>query len=93
MENYIRKEVKNTKSERMVKIIGMILLLSSLLSLVAGIFIDLNYAKSTEVTGNVILDIIRQPSVEMGFLDYAEAIAFSYSIISMIVGFVFVFRA
>ena len=92
MENYIRKEVKNTKSERMVKIIGMILLLSSLLSLVAGIFIDLNYAKSTEVAGNVILDIIRQPSVEMGFFDYAEAIAFSYSIISMIVGFVFVFR-
>jgi len=76
----------------MVKLLGVLLIVSSLLSLVAGTFIDFKYGSTTKVTGNVISNIITQSPVSVNFLDYLEGIAFSYSIISFIMGFVFLFR-
>ena len=76
----------------MVKLLGVLLIVSSLLSLVAGTFIDLKYGSTTKITGNVISNIMTQPSVPVNFFDYVEGIAFSYSIISLIIGFVFLFR-
>ena len=73
----------------MSKIIGIILILSGLISLFAGIFIDSRYTQDIGVTGNFVLNIIKQPQAEMNLFDYAEAIALSYSAISMIIGFVF----
>jgi len=76
----------------MVKLIGMLLIVSSLLSLVAGTFIDLEYGSSTKVTGNVVSNILTQPQISLGFYDYLEGIVFSYSIVSLIIGTVFLFR-
>lgn len=76
----------------MVKLIGMLLILSSLLSLTAATWIDLEYGSSSQITGNVISNILSQPKVSIGYIDYAEAIAFSYSIVSFIMGVVFLTR-
>ena len=76
----------------MVKLIGLLLILSSLLSLVAVAFIDWKYGNTAQITGNVISNIVTQPPIALNFFDYFEAIAFSYSIVSSIMGFVFLFR-
>ncbi len=76
----------------MVKIIGVILLLSSLLSLVAGSYIDLNYGRNTAITGNVISNILTQPLVELNAFDYMAGAAYSFSIISLIMGIMFLAR-
>ncbi|MBI3027077.1 hypothetical protein HYY70_03100 [Candidatus Woesearchaeota archaeon] len=76
----------------MVKMIGMLLIASSLLLMIATTFIDLNYRSNEHITGNVISTILEQPDVHAGFFDYAEGIALSYSIISLIMGIVFLFR-
>ena len=76
----------------MVKMIGMLLIMSSLLLLIATAIIDLNHRNNAQITGNVISTILIQPPATMGFLDYAEAIAFSSSIISLIMGIIFLFR-
>ncbi len=76
----------------MVKLIGMILIASSLLSLIAGTFLGSIHGSPAQITGNAISNIINQPKVALGFFDYLEAIALSYSIISFIIGVVFLFR-
>ena len=76
----------------MVKMIGLLLIVSSLLSLVAGTFIDLKYGSTTKVTGNAISNIFAQPHVQANFFDYLEGIIFSYSVVSSMMGFVFLFR-
>jgi len=76
----------------MVKLIGALLILSSLLSLTAGAFIGWKYGSATQISGNAILNIVEQPHVALNFFDYFEAIAFSYSIVSFMMGFVFLFR-
>ena len=76
----------------MVKLIGLLLIASSLLSLAAGTFIDLKYNNSAKVTGNVVSDIIAQAPVSLNFFDYLEGLSFSYSIISLVIGVVFLFR-
>ena len=76
----------------MVKIIGMLLIASSIFALFAGIFIDLKDGNSAQVTGSVISNIINQPKIDVNFIDYLEAAAFSYSVISLIMGFAFLFR-
>ena len=76
----------------MVKLIGMLLILSSLLSLAAGAFIEWEYGSTTQITGNAVSNIINQPHIELKFADYFEAIAFSYSIVSFMMGFIFLFR-
>lgn len=76
----------------MVKLIGVLLIVTSLLSLAAGTFIDLKYNNSAKVTGNVVSDIITQAPVSLNFFDYLEGISLSYSIISFMIGIVFLFR-
>ena len=76
----------------MVKLIGVLLIVSSLLSLIGAAFIDLEFGSNTRVTGNVITNILTQPPVSIGFFDYIEAVAFSYSIVSFAMGLVFLFR-
>lgn len=76
----------------MVKLIGLILIMSSILALVAGAYIDLNYASSTKITGNVVASVLTQPLVSMSMYDYLAGFVFSYAIVSFIVGFVFLFR-
>lgn len=76
----------------MVKIIGLLLIVSSLLSLFGGFYIGSEYGSSTQITGNVVSNILMQPKIELGFFDYFEAVAFSYSIASFIMGFIFLFR-
>lgn len=76
----------------MVKLIGVLLIVSSLLSLIAGAFIDLKYDTSEPITGNVVLNILTQPEVDIGLFDYLVAAAFAYSILSLIMGVMFLFR-
>jgi len=72
--------------------IGILLIASSILSMLAGALIDARYSSSAPVTGNVISNILSQPDVELGFGDYAAGVAVSYSIISLIIGVVFLAR-
>lgn len=76
----------------MVRMLGMILIASSLLSLIAGTLIGAEHGGSAEFTGNIVLGILTQPEVGIGFFGYLEAVAFSYSIISLIMGIVFLVR-
>ena len=73
----------------MVKLIGVFLIVSSVVSLMLGSIIGINYGTGTQLTGNMISNIVEQPLVHLGFYDYLEAIIFSYSIISLIIGMVF----
>ena len=86
--SYLNKFDRLTK---MVKLIGLILLVSSLLSLITGVFIDLRYSSSAQVTGNVVSNILMQPKISLSFYDYLEGTVFSYSIVSLIIGTVFLF--
>ncbi|MDP3765611.1 MAG: hypothetical protein Q8R04_03795 [Nanoarchaeota archaeon] len=76
----------------MVKIIGLILILSGVISLIIGTLIDLEHDSTSQPTGNVVLNILTQPYVPVSFFDYLEAITFSYSIISFMMGAVFLLR-
>jgi len=74
----------------MVRIIGVLLIISSVLVLLAGSIIGAH--DSQQVTGSVIISIIEQPQINMDFLDYVEAIALSYSIVSFLMGLMFLIR-
>lgn len=76
----------------MVKLIGVLLIVSSLISLIAGAYVDINYGSRSQVTGNVVLNIMTQPAVPMWGYDYIAGIAFAYSIASLIIGLIFLFR-
>ena len=76
----------------MVKLIGIFLILTSVVTLLASAFIHMTYSDDVQVTGNVISNIIQQPYVELGFSDYLQGIMLSYSAISLIVGLVFLVR-
>ena len=76
----------------MVKLIGIFLILTSVITLLASAFIHMTYNDDVQVTGNVISNIIQQPYVELGFSDYLQGIMLSYSAISLIVGLVFLVR-
>lgn len=76
----------------MVKLIGVLLIASGLLSLIAGAFIELNHDPPTQITGNVISNILVQQPIAISFADYLAGFAFSYSIASLIMGIVFLFR-
>lgn len=76
----------------MVKIIGILLILSSLLALATGALIDFKYGRDMQITGNIVSDIITHSDVNLSFRDYASAIAFSYSIFSLIMGIIFLVR-
>ena len=76
----------------MLKLLGLLLIASSVLSLIAGAAMGLKLGSANQLSGNVVTNIITQPKVDMGLFDYVEAIVFSYSIISMIMGIMFLFR-
>jgi len=76
----------------MAKLIGLILVLSSLISLVAGTVIDIRYSSPAPITGSVISNIVSQPEINLSFVEYVEAAMFSYSITSLIMGLMFIFR-
>lgn len=76
----------------MVKLIGILLIASGILSLMAGAFVDLKFGSNPELTGNVVSNLISQPKVHLGFYDYFEAVTLSYSIASLVMGLVFLFR-
>lgn len=76
----------------MVKLIGILLIVSSLLSFIGGVYIDFKYGSNLQITGNFVLNILTQPKIELGFFDYVEGVVFSYSIFSFIMGIVFLFR-
>lgn len=76
----------------MVKMIGVLLIVSSLLALMAGAFIDSKYGQNAQITGDVVSNIISHPDAGLGLSDYASGIAFSYSIFSLIMGIVFLTR-
>lgn len=76
----------------MVKLIGVLLIVSSVLALVAGSYINAAHGSGAEITGNVITNIIAQPEVENNSFDYIAATALSYSIISLMMGVMFLFR-
>lgn len=76
----------------MTKLIGVILIVSSILCIIVGAFIDINYGSHIKVTGNVVENIITQPSIPMWRYDYLSGIAISYAIISFIAGVMFLFR-
>lgn len=76
----------------MIKSLGIVLVLSSIISLIAAGMMDSRNVSDAQITGNVISDIIMQPSVKMSAFNYLEGAAFSYSIVSLIMGVVFLFR-
>lgn len=76
----------------MVKIIGILLIVGSLFALFAGAFIDTKYVSAEPITGNLASNTALQPAINTGPAYYLEALLFSYSIVSMIMGLVFVLR-
>lgn len=76
----------------MVKIIGIILIMTSLLALTAGTYIDMRYGTRPELTGNVVFNIVTQAPIPIVFYDYIAGAAFSYAIVSFVIGIVFLFR-
>ncbi len=73
----------------MAKLLGLLFIASSIFSLFAGAFIDFRFGTNNEITGNLISNVIAQPDIGMNFYDYTQAIIFSYSIISLIMGIIF----
>jgi len=76
----------------MIKLLGLLLIATSLLSFIVGAIIDSGYHSNNLITGNVIYNIATQTPININFYDYVKGIAFSYSIISMIMGVIFLFR-
>lgn len=76
----------------MVKLIGVLLIISSMVAMAAGAFIEQANGSNAKITGNVIFNLVTQPEINLGLLDYVEAIAFSYSFFSFIMGIVFLVK-
>src|SRR3989344_5881813 len=90
---YLESYIKRWNNDLiMVKLIGVLLIVSSLLSIISWTYVDARYGNSPQIAGNVVSTILTQPKIELGFADYFEGIALSYSIISLIMGIVFLFR-
>lgn len=70
----------------MTKYIGILLIISSIMVLFAGAFIELNYGFKAGITGGVTASANTDP------FGYLEATLFSYSIIGLIMGMIFLFR-
>ena len=76
----------------MVKLIGVLLIASSMLLLIVGSLIDLKYGSPVHITGSAVSNIATQPNVALGFFDYLDGFIYSSSIMSLIMGIVFLFR-
>ena len=74
----------------MVKLIGMLLIATSLMSLMIGISVSYKYSATPSVTGNAVSD---SGNTKTGPTSgYVEATLLSYSILSLIMGIIFLFR-
>ncbi|MBI2655831.1 hypothetical protein HYX06_05425 [Candidatus Woesearchaeota archaeon] len=71
----------------MTKYIGILLVISGIIALFTGAFIDFNYGAAAEITGRAVYD--GEPAGAFGYL---EAAIISYSIISLLMGLIFLFR-
>ena len=71
----------------MTKFIGILLVISGIIALFAGAFIDFNYGATAEITGRAVAN-----TGAVDAFDYLEAAILSYSIISLFMGLVFLFR-
>lgn len=71
----------------MAKAIGILLVISGVVALLAGAFIDVNYGARAEITGRVTAE-----QANSSVVYYFEAAIFSYSIVSLIMGAVFLLR-
>lgn len=76
----------------MVKAIGILLIATSLLSLIIGAFIDYRYGVGADLTGSAISDI-KKANPGTTLAEYLEAGIISYSILSLIMGLMFLVRA
>ena len=75
----------------MVKLIGLVLIVTSLLSLMVGIFIDYQHGVSADITGNAISSTEHLKD-GAAMSEYLEATILSYSILSLIMGLMFLLR-
>lgn len=89
MQNYINNL---ERVDIMTKLLGIVLIISSIVALIGGTLVGGAYGSDPKLTGNLIANIIEQPSVNMGFFDYVQAVSLSYSIMSLIMGIVFLIR-
>ena len=71
----------------MTKSIGILLVISGIIALLIGAFIDFNYGATAEITGRAIAD-----TGAAGAFDYLEAAILSYSMINLFMGLIFLFR-
>ena len=71
----------------MTKSIGILLVMSGIIALFAGAFVDFNYGAAAEITGRAVAD-----NEAVGAFGYLEAIILSYSIISLLMGLIFLLR-
>ena len=71
----------------MAKYIGILLVISGIIALFTGAFIDFNYGATAEITGRAVANAGATDT-----FDYLEAAIVSYSIISFMMGIVFLFR-
>lgn len=75
----------------MVKLIGIVLIVTSIMSLMAGAFIDYRHEVSAGITGSAISNT-EQLKASSSMIKYLEATFLSYSILSLIMGLMFLFR-
>ena len=71
----------------MTKYIGALLVISGIIALFAGAFVDFNYGATAEITGKAAAD-----NEAVGAFGYLEAVILSYSIISLFMGLIFLLR-
>ena len=71
----------------MTKLIGILLIISSIISLFSGVLVDVNYWNAAEITGRVAAS-----HEGSGPTDYIQGALLSYAIMSFIMGMIFLFR-
>ena len=71
----------------MTKSIGALLIISGIIALFAGAFVDFNYGATAEITGRAVAE-----NGAAGAFSYLEAVILSYSIISLFMGLIFLLR-
>ena len=75
----------------MVKLIGLFLIAASIVSLMAGAFMDYKFSGSSDITGNAVSNTENVKTNTTSF-EYIEATVLSFSILSLIMGLMFLFR-
>ena len=75
----------------MVKLIGLFLIVTSLLSLMVGVFIDYQHGVGADITGSAISNL-EHLKASTAMIEYLEATILSYSILSLIMGIMFLLR-